>query len=81
MTADFFQHMEHLVSEGAYRKYDEGDESGDLGACTRKAWERVWAEQKDGAITRAFAVDYESSVPKGYAKDGKAHCYLYIAVR
>ena len=81
VTADFFQHMEHLVSEGVYRKYDEGDESGDLGACTRKAWERVWAEQKDGAITRAFTVDYESSVPKGYAKDGKAHCYLYIAVR
>ena len=81
VTADFFQHMEHLVSEGVYRKYDEADESGDIGACTRKAWERVWDEQKNGGIVRAFTVDYESSVPAEYTKDGKAHCYLYIAVR
>ena len=81
VTADFFQHMEHLVSEGVYRKYDEADESGDIGACTRKAWERVWAEQKNGGIVRAFTMDYESSVPAEYTKDGKAHCYLYIAVR
>ena len=80
VTADFFQHMEHLVSEGVYRKYDEADESGDIGACTRKAWERVWAEQKNGGIVRAFTMDYESSVPAEYTKDGKAHCYLYIAV-
>ena len=47
----------------------------------QKAWERVWAEQKNGGIVRAFTMDYESSVPAEYTKDGKAHCYLYIAVR
>ncbi len=30
---------------------------------------------------RAFSSDYESSVPVEYTKDGKAHCFLYIAVQ
>ena len=28
----------------------------------------------------AFTIDYESSVPAEFSKDGKAHCYLYIAI-
>lgn len=80
VTADFFQKMEQDVNKGIYKKYDESDEQGDIGACTRKAWEKVWAGQKDGSVKRAFTADYESSVPAQYTKDGKAHCYLYIAV-
>ncbi|MCH4239532.1 MAG: AraC family transcriptional regulator, partial [Oscillospiraceae bacterium] len=37
--------------------------------------------QKSGNIRRAFTTDYESSVPAKFTKDGKAHCYLYIAVK
>ncbi len=47
----------------------------------RKAWEKVWSDQKSGEIKRAFTKDYESTVPSEYTKDGKAHCYLYIALQ
>ena len=52
-----------------------------LEICAMKAWEMVWEEQKGRRIRRAFTSDYESSVQVEYAKDGKAHCYLYIAVQ
>lgn len=81
VTADFFQKMESEVSKGAYIKYDESDDNGDIGLCTKKAWEKVWSDQQSGKINRVFTADYESSVPAQYTKDGKAHCYLYIAVR
>ena len=77
---EFFQQMEQAVEKNLYKKYDESDENGDIGECTKKAWGKVWKEQAEGSIKRAFTVDYESSVPAEYTKDGKAHCYLYIAL-
>lgn len=81
VTADFFDQMEQQVCKGLYKKYDVSDDHGNIGECARKAWETVWEEQKRGEIKRTFTTDYESSVPAEYTKDGKAHCYLYIAVR
>lgn len=81
VTADFFRKMEIAVSKGLYKKYDEKDENGEIGVCTRKAWEKVWLEQKSGDIKRSFTEDYESTVPSEYTKDGKSHCYLYIAIQ
>lgn len=81
VTSDFFGQMEQKVWNGLYQKYDAADEDGDLDACARKAWERVWSDQKSGRIRRAFSTDYESAVPAEYTKDRKAHCYLYIAVQ
>lgn len=81
VTSKFFQEMEEKVRQGFYKKYDEADEAGDLGRCTGKAWEKVWSQQKAGLLQRAFTEDYESTVPREYTKDGKAHCYLYIAVQ
>ncbi|MHC6181079.1 hypothetical protein ACYUJ6_14730 [Clostridium sp. JNZ X4-2] len=81
VTAGFFRKMETAVSKCLYKKYDEKDESGEIGVCTRKAWEKVWLEQKSGNIKRAFTQDYESTVPGEYTKDGKPHCYLYIAIK
>lgn len=80
VTADFFGKIETAVNKGLYKKYDEKDENGEIGICTRKAWEKVWHEQKSGDIKRAFTQDYESTVPGEYTKDGKPHCYLYIAI-
>lgn len=80
VTADFFQKMDIEVSKGFYKKYDE-DENGEISACTRKAWEKVWSAQKSGDIRRNFTTDFESTVPSEYTKDGKAHCYLYIAIK
>lgn len=80
VTADFFRKIETAVNKGLYKKYDEKDENGEIGICTRKAWEKVWLEQKSGDIKRAFTQDYESTVPGEYTKDGKPHCYLYIAI-
>lgn len=80
VTAEFFSQMEIEVSKGHYKKYDESDENGNIGLCTKKAWEKVWNDQKEGTIKRLFTADYESSVPAQYTKDGKSHCYLYIAI-
>ncbi|GAA0127496.1 GyrI-like domain-containing protein [Clostridium sp. CTA-19] len=81
VTADFFKKMETKVNKGFYKKYNEKDETGEINVCSKKAWEKVWSEQKLGNINRAFTEDYESTVPGKYTKDGKAHCYLYIAIK
>lgn len=78
VTADFFAMMEKAVGEGRYKKYEAAGE--DLGQCAKKAWADVWNEGEKGMIQRAYTEDFESTVPAEYTKDGKAHCYLYIAV-
>ena len=78
-TADFVANIEKLVAQGKYFKIDE---SGDtIADCANKAWSKVWNLTASGEIERAFTIDYESTVPAEYAKDGKTHCYLYIAVK
>lgn len=81
VTSDFFQMIETEVSKGLYKKYDVADENGDIGICTKKAWEKVWNDRKSGVITRTYTEDYESTVPAEYTKDGIAHCYLYVAIK
>lgn len=79
-TGSFFQEIEEKTARGLFRKYEVTDENGDVGQCTKKAWEEVWSEQKAGLIKRIFTADYERTVPKEFSDDGSAHCYLYIAV-
>lgn len=79
VSADFFEALEGLVLLGKYKKYEQAGE--DLLLCTKQAWEQVWSDQKAGELRRSFTEDYESSVPAEYTKDGKCHCYLYIAVQ
>ncbi len=79
--ASFFREMEEKTAQGLYRRYFETDENGDMAVCAKKAWERVWSDKREGVINRSFSEDYESTVPKEYTKDGKAHCYLYIALQ
>lgn len=81
VTPAFFAEMEQKVQSGAYRKFQAEDENGDLGVCAKQAWAEVWQAQQAGQIARRFTEDYESTVPREYTKDGKAHCYLYIAVK
>ena len=78
---NFFEDMEKEVEKGLYKKYEAVDEKGNVEMCTKKAWENVWNDTHSGVLKRAFTVDYESSVPKEFSKDGKEHCYLYIAVK
>lgn len=78
VTSDFFGVLEKETAQGKYKKYEEIGES--LPECAEKAWAKVWADQNSGVINRAFTADYESTVPAEYTKDGKPHCYLYIAV-
>lgn len=79
VSSDFFEALEGLVLLGKYKKYERAGE--DLLVCTKQAWEQVWGDQKAGKLCRSFTEDYESSVPAEYTKDGKCHCYLYIAVQ
>jgi len=80
---------EHNFVEGIspiskYSNYENGehiDDNGNIELCTKKAWKKVWDDTDTGTLKRAFTIDYESSVPAEYTKDGKAHCYLYISVR
>lgn len=76
VSAGFFTEMDAKAASGLYRKYEaEGD---DLTSCAQAAWKQVWG---DASLHRAYTEDYESTVPAEYAKDGKCHCYLYIAVK
>ncbi len=79
VTADFFAKMESAVARGEYVKIDESGET--IADCAKKAWSKVWESSAKGEMKRAFTVDYESTVPAEYTKDGKAHCYLWIAVK
>lgn len=79
VTADFFAELEKLVAQGKYVKIDESGET--IAECANKAWSKVWTLSAGGEIKRAFTIDYESTVPAEYTKDGKAHCYLFIAVK
>ena len=78
---NFFEDMEKEVKKGLYKKYEADDENGNVEICAKKAWEKVWNDSHSGILKRAFTIDYESSVPANFSKDGKAHCYLYIAVK
>ena len=78
---NFFEDMEKEVEKGLYKKYEAVDGNGSVELCTKKAWENVWIDSHSGVLKRAFTIDYESSVPAEFSKDGKAHCYLYIAVK
>ena len=75
----FFAKMEELVTQRKYIKIDESGET--ITDCANKAWSKVWQLTASGEIKRAFTIDYESTVPAEYTKDGKAHCYLYIAIK
>ncbi len=79
VTADFFAKLAELVAQGKYIKIDESGET--IAECANKAWAKVWQLTSSSEIKRAFTVDYESTVPAAYTKDGKTHCYLYIAVK
>lgn len=79
VRTDFFAKTEERVNKGLFMKYEESGD--DITESTQKAWTRVWQDSKNGVIQRSFKIDYESSVPAEYAKDGKAHCYLYISVK
>lgn len=78
VPVDFFAKMEELVAQGKYIKIDECGET--ITDCANKAWTKVWNFTANGEIKRAFTIDYESTVPAEYTKDGKAHCYLWIAI-
>ncbi len=76
---DFFKNLESEVSKGKLIKYDiAGD---DVITCAQNAWKQVWQDQRNGKIKRTFNIDYESTVPKEFTHDGKAHCILYIGVK
>ena len=78
---NFFEDIEKEVEKGLYKKYEANDENGNVEICTRKVWKNVWNDTHSGILKRAFTIDYESSVPAEFSKDGKAHCYLYIAIK
>lgn len=81
VRGEFFADMERRVARGQYMKYDVSDDVGDIAALTVRAWQCVWADSESGKIRRAFTCDYESTVPAEYTHDGRAHCYLYIALK
>lgn len=80
-TFDFFTKMEEQIKQGAYLLYEETNADGDIEACTKQAWSRVWDDQNKQNIKRSFTNDYEASIPKAFSQDNKAHCYVYIAIQ
>lgn len=78
-TSEFFAKMDQQAGEGKFQRYDYS--GADIQEAANKAWAQVWQDQQAGVIHRAFTEDYESTVPGEYTPDGKAHCYLYIALK
>lgn len=78
VMADFFDSLEKNTAAGQYFKIETTGET--VEDCTVRAWQQVWQLSGEGKLKRAFTCDIESCVPKEYTKDGKAHCYLYIAL-
>ena len=76
--SDFFQDMQKQVESGKYKKYDACDQ--DITSCVKLAWQKVWEDDENGSLSRAYSADYEQIIPPKYSQDGKAHCFLYIAV-
>lgn len=76
---NFFEDMEKEVEKGLYKNMKLLMKMAVLNF-VQKAWENVWNDSHSGVLKRAFTIDYESSVPAEFSKDGKAHCYLYIAI-
>lgn len=79
VESTFFQMKEEEVQKGSYMRIEEIGATPD--ECSLKAWQKVWKGTREGKIRRAYTEDWESSVPSEYTKDGKAHCYLYIAIK
>src|SRR5574344_1724869 len=77
--ADFFTEMTQKTGHGEYAAYDS--DGADIKDAANKAWSRVWNDKQNNKIRRAFTQDYESTVPGTYTKDGRAHCYLFIALK
>ena len=80
-TLDFFTKMEEKIAQGTYLLYEETNDEGNIEACTKQAWIRIWDDQNKQLIKRSFTKDYEASIPKAFSKDNKAHCYVYIAIQ
>lgn len=78
VTKEFFIEMEKKVAMGEYIKIDES--GANISESTMNAWKKIWERSSKGEIKRAFTIDYESTVPQQYTKDGKSHCYLYISI-
>jgi ABC-type glycerol-3-phosphate transport system substrate-binding protein len=49
-------------------------------AVTNEEVDTDYIQSELDTVAESFTEDYESTVPAEYTKDGKAHCYLYIAV-
>lgn len=77
VTADFFRRLNEETEQGRYRRFDARDVNGDTATCAHRAWEQV---RRAGFRPKPDAVDYESTVPPEYTRDGAAHTYLYIAL-
>lgn len=79
VSNSFLNSIENLVIEGRYIKIVENGET--VSESTTKAWKKVWDMTYRGEICRLFTTDYEKVISLQHSVDGKAHCYLYIAVR
>ena len=77
VRADFFEEMEQKVNSGFYKKYDVSDENGDIGICTRKAWETVWDEQKVVKFTGLSLRIMKAQLPLNTQKI-KKHIVIFI---
>ena len=80
-TNIFFKTLERKVKKGTYKKYLFSSKDKDIEFCTKNAWSKVWKDEKQKSINRAYTIDYEYSIASNFSKDKKTYCYLYIAAK
>lgn len=76
VEADFFAALAQKVEAGELKLYENA--AGSIPECSEAAWRMVQEDEQSGNLTIDYSYALESTVPPEYAKDGQAHCYLYV---
>ena len=81
VESSFFGKIEQKVLSGEFYKIETSSSTESEQVCAKNAWTIAKEKEANGLIKRSYTEDFESSVPKEYTKDGKAHCYLYLGIK
>lgn len=75
---DFFAGLDEDEENGIVRRFELAGDTIDQ--CSAGAWDMVQAAAQAGELDIDYDYAVESTVPPDIARDGRAHCTLYLRV-